>query len=46
MLSIKFLDHQPSACVGHAAWQREGLPLPLSDAVAKGWTAVLEFLRR
>ena len=40
------LDHGPSACVGHAAWQGEGLPLPPSDAVAKkGWTAVLEFLR-
>ena len=40
-----YLDQAPSACVGHAAWQGEGLPLPPSDAVAKGWTAVLEFLR-
>ena len=42
-----YLDHNPSACVGHAAWQGEGLPLPPSDAVYKGknWTAGLEFLR-
>ena len=40
------LDHAPSACIGHAAWQGEGLPLPPSDVVAKGdWTPVLEFLR-
>ncbi len=35
-----------SACVDHAAWQGEGLPLPPGDSVAKGWTAVLEFLRK
>jgi hypothetical protein len=40
------LEHSPSACVAHAAWQGEGLPLPPSDVVAKGdWTTVLEFLR-
>ena len=44
-LSTLRLDHEPSACVGHAAWQGEGLPLPPSDAVDEGWTAVLEFLR-
>ena len=41
------LEHSPSACVAHAAWQGEGLPLPPSDVVAKGdWTPVLEFLRK
>jgi hypothetical protein len=44
-LSRIFLDHRPSACIRHAAWQGEGLPLPPSDAVPKGWTPVLEFLR-
>jgi hypothetical protein len=44
-LSTLRLDHEPSACVGHAAWQGEGLPLPPSDVVAKSWTAVLVFLR-
>ena len=39
------LGHSPSDCVAHAAWQGEGLPLPPSDVVAKGWTPVLEFLR-
>ena len=41
------LDHDPSACVGHAACQGEGLPLPPSDAMGKGkdWRPVLEFLR-
>ena len=40
------LDHAPSACVGHAAWQGEGLPVPPSEVAAKGWTEVLEFLRK
>ena len=44
-LTTLHLDHSPSACVAHAAWQGEGLPLPPSDVVAKGWTPVLEFLR-
>jgi len=37
--------HSPSACVAHAAWQGEGLPLLPSDVVAEDWTPVLEFLR-
>ena len=44
-LTTLHLDHSPSACVAHAAWQCEGLPLPPSDVVAEGWTPVLEFLR-
>ncbi len=40
------LDHAPSACVGHAAWQGERLPVPPSEVAAKGWTEVLEFLRK
>jgi len=44
-LTTLCLDHFPSDCVAHAAWQGEGLPLPPSDVVAKGWTPVLEFLR-
>ena len=40
-----YLDRRPSDCVGDAAWQGEGLPLPPRAAVAKGWTAVLGFLR-
>jgi hypothetical protein len=39
------LDHKPSDCVGHTAWQGEGLLLPPSDVMAEGWTAVLDFLR-
>ena len=42
---LRLDDHPPSACVAHAAWQGEGLPLPPSEVVAEGWTAVLEFLR-
>ena len=45
-LTSRYLEHSPSACVAHAAWQGEGLPLPPSDVVAKGWTPVLEFLRK
>jgi GTPase SAR1 family protein len=44
-LTMLYLDPEPSACVRHAAWRSEGLPLPPSDVVAKGWTVVLEFLR-
>jgi hypothetical protein len=40
------LGHQPSACIGHAAWQGEGLPVPPGEVAANGWTAVLEFLRK
>ena len=40
------LGHAPSACVGHAAWQGEGLPVPPSEVAAKGWKEVLEFLRK
>ena len=39
------LDHEPPACVGHAAWQGEGLPVPPSEVAANGWTAVLRWLR-
>ena len=44
-LTTLLLGHEPSACVAHAAWQGEGLPLPPSDAVDEGWTPVLLFLR-
>ena len=39
------LDHAPSDCVGHDAWKSEGLPVPPGEIVAKGWTAVLQYLR-
>ena len=45
-LTTLYLGHEPPACVGHAAWQGEGLPVPPSEVAAKGWTAVLEFLRK
>ena len=38
-------DHEPRACVGHDAWGSEGLPVPPSEVVAEGWTAVLRYLR-
>ena len=44
-LTFYFHDHQPSACVGNDAWKNEGLPVPPSEVVAQGWTAVLAFLR-
>ena len=44
-LTTVYLDHEPSACVGHAAWQIEGLPVLPDEVVAKGWTAVLQVLR-
>jgi polynucleotide 5'-kinase involved in rRNA processing len=31
-------------CVGHDAWQREGLVVPPDEVVGRGWEAVLEFL--
>ena len=37
--------HSPSTCIGHDSWTSEGLPVPPSDIVAKGWEAVLRFLR-
>ena len=43
-LSEVDLDHQPAVCVGHDAWQREGLVVPLDEVVGRGWEAVLEFL--
>ncbi len=45
-LTTVSFGHEPPACVAHEAWLGEGLPLPPSDVVAKGWTAVLEFLRK
>ena len=44
-LTTLYLDHAPPACVGHAAWLGEGLPVPPSQVAAKGWTAVLRWLR-
>jgi hypothetical protein len=44
-LTMLYLDREPSACVGHAAWQGEGLPVPPSQVAAEGWTAVLRWLR-
>ena len=38
------LDHSPAECVGHDAWQREGLVVPPDEVVGRGWMAVLEFL--
>jgi hypothetical protein len=45
-LTEVYFDHNPSTCIEHEAWQGEELPLPPSDVVAKGWAAVLEFLRK
>jgi hypothetical protein len=39
------LDHGPSACVVHDAWKSEGLRVPPSEVVAKGWEAVLRLFR-
>jgi hypothetical protein len=46
-LSTVFLDRAPFACVGHTAWQVEGLLLPPSntDVPHECWTVVLKFLR-
>ena len=39
------LDHGPSACVAHAAWRSEALPVPPAEVAGEDWDAVLEFLR-
>jgi hypothetical protein len=44
-LTTVFFDHEPSACICRNAWGSEGLPVPPSDIIAKGWEAVLRFLR-
>ena len=44
-LTLVWFDHEPSACVGHDAWKSEGLRVPPSEVVAKGWREVLRFLR-
>ena len=43
-LSYVDLEHEPAVCVGHDAWQREGLVVPPDEVVGRGWEAVLEFL--
>jgi hypothetical protein len=40
------LDHWTSACVRHNAWKSEGLPVPPGEVVVKGWSAVLQYLRK
>jgi hypothetical protein len=44
-LTMLYLDHTPSACVAHAAWRSEALPVPLAKVAGEEWNAVLEFLR-
>jgi hypothetical protein len=44
-ITTVFFDHEPSACIGHDAWNSEGLAVPPADVVAKGWAVVLQFLR-
>ena len=44
LTNVEF-DHRPSDCVRHDAWRSEGLPVPPSEVVVKGWTEVLRFLR-
>jgi hypothetical protein len=44
-LTTVMFDHEPSACIGHDAWNSEGLAVPPADVVAKGWAVVLQFLR-
>jgi hypothetical protein len=39
------LDYEPSACIAHAAWQGEALPMPHDATVREGCDAVLQFLR-
>jgi hypothetical protein len=39
-------DHEPSACVAHEAWRREGLPVPPESVVGDGWLSVLKHLRQ
>ncbi len=45
LIDIDF-DHQPSSCVRHDAWQREGLAVPPVTVLRQGWRGVLMFLRR
>ena len=45
LVDIDF-DHQPSTCVRHGAWQREGLAVPPVSVMRQGWRGVLFFLRR
>ena len=45
LVDIDF-DHQPSSCVRHSAWQREGLAVSPVSALRQGWRGVLIFLRR
>ena len=44
-LNTVYLGHEPSDCIGHDAWKSEGLPVPPSEVVAQGWTAVLRLFR-
>jgi hypothetical protein len=44
-LTTVIFDHEPSACIGHDAWNSEGLAVPPVDVVAQGWAVVLKFLR-
>jgi hypothetical protein len=44
-LTTVMFDHEPSACIGHDAWNSEGLAVPPADVLAKGWAVVLKFLR-
>ena len=39
------LDYTPSACVAHAAWRSEALPVPPAKVAGQGWNLVLKFLR-
>lgn len=45
-LTIVYFDHHPYDCVHNDAWLREGLAVPMDDVISKGWTAVVEFLRK
>ena len=45
-LTIVYFDLQPYDCIAHQAWQDEGLSVPPDDVVSRGWSAVLEFLRK
>ena len=35
-LTNVYLDHEPSACVGHDAWKSEGLPVLPSEVCFQG----------
>ncbi len=45
-LTIVYFDLQPYDCIAHEAWKDEGLSVPPDDVVSRGWSAVLEFLRK